>query len=156
LFNRVFSFVTDLYVGGVRFFVHHVGMGLAIFVLICVSAFYMFAKVPKVPKSLVPAEDQGLLMASFVMLPSGASLDRTAAVMSQTEPVFQKNLAVESTTAIAGYDMLSGGLKSSAGAFFLTLKDWSPAWQSARGSAEYGRPVYGADKRHQGWFYPAG
>lgn len=121
VFNRFFDAMTELYVQGVRFFVHHVALGLAIFVVICGAAFYMFEKVPG---SLVPDEDQGLLLA-FVMLPSGASLDRTTAVMNKADDIFQKNPAIESTTAIAGFDMLSGGLKTSAGAFFLTLKDWS-------------------------------
>jgi len=119
-FNRNFERITDRYVSGVRFFIHHMAMGLAIFVAICFAVFYMFEKVPG---SLVPDEDQGLMLA-FVMLPPGASLDRTTAVMNQAEAVFAKNPAMESVTAIAGYDMLSGGLKTSAGAFFLTLKDW--------------------------------
>lgn len=120
LFNRFFDYITGLYVAGVRFFLHHVAAGLAVFVLICAGVFYMFEKVPG---SLVPNEDQGLLLA-FAMLPSGASLDRTSDVMNKAETVFLKNPAIESITAIAGYDMLSGGLKTSAGALFLTLKDW--------------------------------
>ncbi|RCL03017.1 MAG: multidrug efflux pump [Candidatus Tokpelaia sp. JSC189] len=120
-FNYTFERITDWYVSGVRFLIHHIAIGLAIFVAICLSGFYIFEKIPG---SLVPAEDQGLLLA-FVMLPSSASLDRTTAVMNQADAIFAKNPSIESITAIAGFDMLSGGLKTSAGAFFLTLKDWS-------------------------------
>jgi len=120
-FNAFFEKITDAYMVGVNFFVHHVKLGLSIFLLICLSAFFMFRVVPG---SLVPDEDQGVLMA-FVMLPAGASLDRTSKVMTEAENIYLKNPAVDTVTSIAGYDLPSGGLKTSAGAFFLTLKDWS-------------------------------
>jgi len=119
-FNYIFTHITDCYVSGVYFFIHHVAIGLTTFTIICFFTFYMFEKIPK---SLVPAEDQGLMLA-FVILPAGASLDRTTAVMNQAEAIFEKKPSIENITAIAGFDMLSGGLKTNAGVFFLTLKDW--------------------------------
>ncbi|RCL00507.1 MAG: multidrug efflux pump [Candidatus Tokpelaia sp. JSC085] len=120
LFNRIFSSITSLYMKGVNFLIYHIAIGLTLFIAVCVLVFYLFEKIPG---SLVPDEDQGLILA-FAMLPSGASLDRTVAVMSNAQNTFFKNPSIENVMSIAGYDMLSGGLKTSAGALFLTLKDW--------------------------------
>jgi len=119
-FNRLFGWMTDFYVFGVRFFVRHVVLGLVIFLGVCGSVFYLFEKLPS---SLVPAEDQGLIL-TFAMLPPGSSLDRTGAVMRQAEAVFAANPAVEYITSVTGYDIPSGGLKTSAGAIFVTFKHW--------------------------------
>lgn len=121
LFNKIFDKITDYYMHGVTFFIRYSMIGIAIFIVICGSVFYLFQKVPS---SLVPSEDQGNMMA-FVMLPSGASLDRTSKVMRQAESILVKNKAIDSIISIAGFDLMSGGLKTSAGAMFLTLKDWS-------------------------------
>lgn len=120
MFNSFFDKITDLYTSGVRFFIRHVAIGLAVFVLVCGSAVFLFKALPT---SLVPNEDQGILMV-FAMLPSGASLDRTAEVLDQVETILAKNKAVEKITSIGGYDMMSGGLKTSSGTMFLTLTDW--------------------------------
>lgn len=119
-FNRFFDKMTALYVSGVKFFIHRAAVGLAIFLLVCGSVIYMFKVVPG---SLVPDEDQGLFIA-FAMLPAGASMDRTSVVLNETEEILKKNPDIESIVSIAGYDMMSGGLKTSAGVLFVTMTDW--------------------------------
>lgn len=120
-FNSFFNKITDLYVAGVTFFTHHFIVGLVIFAMFCVSAIGLFRVVPT---SLLPDEDQGVMLA-FIMLPSAASMERTREVVRQTEAIFQQESVIEDVTAIVGYDMMSGGLKTSAGAMFLSLKDWN-------------------------------
>ncbi|WP_297323632.1 efflux RND transporter permease subunit, partial [uncultured Bartonella sp.] len=119
-FNNSFQKITDIYVSGVEFFLHRVWWGIAGFVLVCIFTVFMFEKVPS---SLVPDEDQGYILAvSF--LPSASSLDRTQEVVSQAYEILKKNPAVEDIAEIAGYDLLSGGLKTSSGAMFVMFKDW--------------------------------
>lgn len=148
-FNKLFDAITDLYMHGVKFFIRYVAIGIAIFIFVCGSVFYLFEKVPS---ALVPAEDQGVLMV-FVSLPSGASLDRTSKIMTQAEAILSQNKAVDSIVSIAGFDLQSSGLKTSAGAMFLTLKDWS-----VRGSdptqdpRQMTGPIMGATSGIQGGF----
>jgi len=120
-FNAFFGWITRIYVASVRFFVRHVTVGIALFLAICGGTYYLYEKLPT---SLVPAEDMGVVM-TFVMLPPGSSLDRTGEVMRQTEAIFAQHPAIEQVTSFTGYDIPSGGLKTSAGAIFLGLKDWS-------------------------------
>lgn len=119
-YNRLFDRLTGKYVHVVEFFIKNVKIGLGVFLFICLLTYYMF---DKIPNSLVPNEDQGIIMA-FASLPPAASLARTKKTMAEAEGIFLKNPAVKDVTAITGYDMMTGSLKTSAGAFFITLKDW--------------------------------
>ena len=119
-FNETFQKITNLYVSGVSFFVHKFWYGIVCFVLVCVFAVFMFEKVPS---SLVPDEDQGYVLAvSF--LPSASSLERTQGVVDKAYKILKQNPAVENIAELAGYDLLSGGLKTSSGAMFVMFKDW--------------------------------
>jgi multidrug efflux pump len=51
-------------------------------------------------------------------------LERTTAVLDQASANIRKSPAVESVFAVSGFDLLSGGLKTSAGTMFIMLKDW--------------------------------
>jgi HAE1 family hydrophobic/amphiphilic exporter-1 len=75
------------------------------------------------PAGFVPEEDQAYIMAGVIM-PDGASLQRTDAVMSQVESILQKYDAIENASVIAGYSILSGTLQPNAGMVFIQLKDW--------------------------------
>jgi len=119
-FNAFFGWFTQIYVATARFFVRHVVVGLFLFAGLCGGTYYLF---DKLPTSLVPAEDLGIVL-TFVMMPPGSSLDRTGEVMRETEAVFAQHPAVQDITSVTGYDIPSGGLKTSSGAIFLGLKDW--------------------------------
>lgn len=119
-FNNFFDRLTGGYVRGVKYFMQRVVLSLIIFAFVCLSALYMFHKVPS---ALAPNEDQGVLIA-FAMLPPAASLERTREVMAKAEKIYMQNPAIENVTSISGFDLMSGGLKTSAGVFFITLKDW--------------------------------
>lgn len=120
IFNSFFDKITDIYVSGVTFFIHRVWIGLVIFALVCGSVLLLFKVVPS---SLVPDEDQGYILAVSI-LPSASSLERTSAVVEKASKILQANSAVADVAEIAGYDLLSGGIKSSTGTMFVILKDW--------------------------------
>ena len=121
IFNRYFDRLSAGYTSGVRFFARRFVIGLLIFVGILAATGILFRTIPG---SLVPDEDQGFLIGATV-LPPAASLHRTIAAMDQSSANLQKHPAVENVFAIAGFDLLSGGLKPSAGTTFVTLKDWN-------------------------------
>ncbi|ARE42458.1 RND efflux system, inner membrane transporter (plasmid) [Rhodovulum sp. P5] len=120
LFNRAFARATDGYSAGVRFFVRRWVTGLGIFGVVCGTAGWLFLTVPG---SLVPDEDQGTII-GVAMLPPAASLDRTVDAMTQVSETLRRHPAVEHVMAVAGFDLFSGSMKSSAGTTFVGLTDW--------------------------------
>lgn len=121
LFNRFFDSVTSGYTAGVRFFVKRFVVGLALVAVLLGATAWLFVRLPS---SLVPNEDQGVML-TVAILPPAASLSRTEAVMNQASANIRNHPAVENVFEISGFDLLSGGLKTSAGAAFVSLKDWS-------------------------------
>lgn len=120
-FNGAFDRMTAGYTAGVRFFVRRIAVGLLITAGILGATGYMFMTIPG---SLVPDEDQGVLF-SIAVLPPAASLSRTQAVVDTASRNFQNHPAVDNVFAVSGFDLLSGGMKTSAGTSFVSLKDWS-------------------------------
>lgn len=120
-FNSAFEAVTHGYIGGVKLAIRSSLVTLVIFGLLCFSAFKLSRAVPG---GFLPSEDQGYLFA-VVMLPDGASLDRTQRVIEQAEAFFLANEAVEHVVSLGGYDLLNGGTTSSnMGIIFVPLKPY--------------------------------
>ncbi|MEG6552480.1 efflux RND transporter permease subunit, partial [Desulfocurvibacter africanus] len=118
-FNSAFDAMTSGYTAGVRQAIRFVPVSLAIFGLLCYAAYSLQ---PRVPTGFLPDEDQGFVMA-FVVLPDGASLDRTDALTRAAEEFFLNHPAVENTVVLGGLDFLSGGITStSASSMFVKLK----------------------------------
>ncbi|MGU3401039.1 efflux RND transporter permease subunit [Brucellaceae bacterium D45D] len=120
VFNRFFDRITSGYTSAVRFFLKRIAIGLLIFAAVIGATYYLFEKVPG---SLLPDEDQGFLF-SVAVLPPAASLERTTNVLNQASENIRKHPAVENVFAVSGFDLLSGGLKTSSGTMFIMLKDW--------------------------------
>ena len=120
IFNRFFERVTAGYTAGVGFLARRFAIGLVAFAALLVATGYLFYAVPG---SLIPDEDQGIML-GVVVLPPAASLHRTAAAMDSAAGTISEHPAVENVFAISGYDLLAGGMKTSAGTMFVTLKDW--------------------------------
>lgn len=119
-FNIWFTNISIAFSKAVNILLKRVKFGLLMFGGICILGAGLFILLPH---ALVPSEDQGSIMA-FAMLPPGSSLKKTLHVMDQAEKIFQANSAIKNIVSISGLDLFSGGLKSSAGAFFISLKDW--------------------------------
>ncbi len=118
-FNSAFEAMTSGFTTGVRQAIRFVPVSLAIFGLLCYAAFSLQQRVPT---GFLPDEDQGFVLA-FVMLPDGASLDRTDKLTRDAEQFFLGHPAVESTVLLGGLDFLSGGITStSAATMFVRLK----------------------------------
>jgi HAE1 family hydrophobic/amphiphilic exporter-1/multidrug efflux pump len=75
------------------------------------------------PGSLVPDEDQGFYIAA-VILPDGASLERTDKMVAEVTKAIQSNPANLDVVAFTGFDFLGGGFRNNAATIFVTQTPW--------------------------------
>jgi hydrophobe/amphiphile efflux-1 (HAE1) family protein len=121
-FDRAFGRITAGYVGGVRLAIRGSLLTLMVFALLCFATWRMSQKVPA---GFLPEEDQGYVIA-VVVLPEGASLDRTQAVVRKAEQFFRDQPAVQHIVALSGFDILNGGVASTNTAvLFVPLKPFA-------------------------------
>ena len=140
-FNTGFQKLTNGYGAGVAFIMRRSFIALILFAGLLGGTYYFFQSIPG---SLVPDEDQGVNFA-VAILPPAASLSRSTAVMQQVYQNLKDNPAVQDVTAFAGFDLLSGSQKSSAGVAFVTLKDWSQRTDPALDARNMTGAIMGAN-----------
>lgn len=118
-FNASFDGVTNGYVRGVTVASRHLLFTLAVF---GVLVFALWRVQAIVPSGFLPDEDQGYVI-SAVIMPDGASLERTDALARRAEQFYLNHPAVENVTLLGGLDIVSGRVNtSSAATMFVTLK----------------------------------
>jgi hydrophobic/amphiphilic exporter-1 (mainly G- bacteria), HAE1 family len=76
------------------------------------------------PTSFIPTEDQGTIYAS-ITTPSGATLERTEAVMNQIDKAALTIKEVESSSSLSGFSMMTDGVGASFGMATINLKPWN-------------------------------
>ena len=129
-FNRAFGGFTSAYVSGVRLAIRHAVISVVLFAVLGYSV-YRFSQ--EVPTSFLPEEDQGIVI-SAVLLPDGASLDRTDKLIRRAEAFFMSHPAVLTVSTLGGYDFLTGGIVSgNAGAMFVKLKPFEERHEPGMG-----------------------
>ncbi|HET9371545.1 MAG TPA: efflux RND transporter permease subunit, partial [Vicinamibacterales bacterium] len=119
-FNKIFGWGTDRYVSFAGVLIRKSIRSLAFIGILCYAT---YALVGRIPGGFVPEEDQGYLLVN-ALLPDGASLERTDAVMKKAEAVLARNEAVEGYNAVSGFSLLTGAYSSNIGFFFVQLKPW--------------------------------
>ncbi len=75
----------------------------------------------KIPKGFIPAQDQNITI-TIVNLPSGASIERTDAVISKATQALLSIPDVRNTVGVAGYSAATNTTASNVGAIFTVLK----------------------------------
>jgi HAE1 family hydrophobic/amphiphilic exporter-1/multidrug efflux pump len=119
-FNNWFHNVTGHYVSGVGFMVRRAGLGIVLFALMVAATIWLWRLTPG---SLVPDEDQGFYI-SAIILPDGASLERTDKVVSEVIQIVKSNPYNLDVVAFTGFDFLGGGFRNNAATMFVTQKHW--------------------------------
>src|SRR6266571_2716697 len=119
-FNDWFHRVTGRYTDGVAWMIRRGGIGIALFAGMVALAVGLWRITPG---SLVPDEDQGYYIAA-VILPDGASLERTDRVVSEVVEAIRSNPANENAIAFTGFDFIGGGFRNNAATIFITQKHW--------------------------------
>jgi HAE1 family hydrophobic/amphiphilic exporter-1 len=119
-FNRVFQRSTDGYVHGARMLVRRSFLTIVIVAVVVVGA-GLFGGALRT--GFVPDEDQGIFGVN-VMLPPGASLERTSATLAQVEQILGTLEEVESYQTIGGYGAVTSTYQPNFGTVFVRLKPW--------------------------------
>ncbi len=130
-FNRGFDGLSHGYsrlVGGLTGRV--VGLGAMLIVYVCVIAGVVhLARVT--PTGFIPQQDQGYLI-TVVQLPSGASLERTTAVVREVARRADQVDGVANAVIISGFDGATFTNTTNGGVVFLTLKPFDERVKSGR------------------------
>ena len=119
-FNRWFARVTDRYENGGAWMIRRGVLGLLLFAGMVALAGWLWRATPG---SLVPDEDQGFYI-SAVILPDGATLQRTDRVVGEVIEAIKSNPNNDDVVAFTGFDFLGGGFRNNAATIFVTQKHW--------------------------------
>ena len=119
-FNAGWARTVGLYMSIVGKFLRRPWVAMGLYFILVFLAFWGFAKWPT---SYVPQEDMGYLIAS-VELPTGASLERTNAVMKEVNDRLLEFPEIKNVVSISGMSFIGGGDSSNYGSFFIVLNPW--------------------------------
>src|SRR5439155_20140411 len=120
LFNAGFLETTKHYTNGVAWMLRRAAIGLLLFFVMVGAATYLWFRTPG---SLVPDEDQGFYIAA-VILPDGATLERTDRVVGKVLEAIKSNPNNEDAVAFTGFAFLGGYFRNNAATIFVTQKPW--------------------------------
>jgi len=119
-FNRFFLRVTGHYTSGVTWLIRRGAVGLLLFAGMVALTIGLWRHTPG---SLVPDEDQGFYIGA-VILPDGATLERTDKVVAQVEQAIKANPNNADVVSFTGFDFLGGGMRNNAATIFVTQIPW--------------------------------
>jgi len=119
-FNRMFDRSNKRYQSAVSRIIHRAAPYLVIYVVIVIVMVAIFLRQPS---GFLPDEDQGILY-SQIVLPAGATQERTLKVIEQVEHHFlvDEKDSVATMFGVAGFSF--GGSGQNAGLAFVRLKPW--------------------------------
>ncbi len=137
-FDQWFDKLTQKY-GKLVSFILHKGLVSAIIMAVLFLATLGLFKI--VPGSLLPTEDQGIIMVAAQLDPS-SSLSASDKVSKEMEDVLLSLPAVEKEMTFAGYDMLTGAQKNNSVASFVMLKPWDERKEEDESSTAAVKQVY--------------
>lgn len=130
-FNKVFKNSSSHYTHSVAAMLTRTGRFLLLYGLLVIGMGILFARMPT---SFLPAEDQGIF-ATQVILPSGATQERTQKILDQVSLYYRENekLNVQNVVTVNGFGFAGRG--QNMGIAFVGLKPWSER-QGAENSVE--------------------
>jgi len=118
-FNRGFDRTNTNYQRGVAGMLKRPVRSMLVYGAIVAIMAVMFIRLPT---SFLPEEDQGIFL-TMVQLPTGASIERTDAVLAKVTEHYQQDNAVISAFTVSGFSFAGRG--QNVGLAFVRLKDWS-------------------------------
>ena len=120
-FNKGYAKFETKYIGMVNHMVHKSGFYSLVATLLVVISIVGFARVPT---GFIPMEDQGYIMMS-VLLPDGASIGRTDAVLKKLTTEARKVPGVEDVIAVSGISALDNNASlANSGLLHVMFKPW--------------------------------
>lgn len=125
-FNLFYDRLSDRYLGGVSFVITR---RIVLFLILVVFTLGTGLLGKILPTGFIPNEDQGTFYVS-VTTPSGATLERTKAVVNEVQKSCLGEKSIESVSTLAGTNILSDGTGATYGTCLINLKDWNSRKQS--------------------------
>jgi hydrophobe/amphiphile efflux-1 (HAE1) family protein len=101
--------------------VRRAALGLIALFVVLISAGWLFKITPT---GFLPDEDQGAIFGEIV-LPEGASVNRTNAVSSRVQDIIRNTKGVAGVTEVVGYSLLDTQVKSNTSMLIITLQPFS-------------------------------
>lgn len=123
-FNRVFTWVTNTYVGHVTSAIRHAPRWMLVYGVLALLIGFMFWKLPG---GFLPEEDQGYAIA-IVQLPAGATISRTSEALIKAADIIKQNKAVDEVLQVAGFSFVGRG--ENVGLAFIRMKDYADREES--------------------------
>ncbi|KTD20210.1 RND multidrug efflux transporter Mex [Legionella lansingensis] len=121
-FDQLYNPLEKAYIRFIDRLVHRSGRTCLIGILLVAVAIFGLTRVPT---GFIPIEDQGYLILN-VLLPDGASLDRTDTVLNELSKKASKIGGVENVISIDGISLLDNNSSlANAGVIYVMFKDWS-------------------------------
>ncbi len=121
-FDRIYNPIEEKYVNFISQLTHRskeVSVIGAILIILAIVGLM------RVPTGFIPIEDQGYLVVN-VMLPDGASLNRTEQVINELSSKIAKVDGVDNVISIDGISLLDNNANlANAGVVYVTLKSWA-------------------------------
>ncbi len=117
-FNGGFNYMTNRYVGGLKFLVAKKWWSMGGLALVVLATVFMMNRTKT---GFIPTEDQGFV-AVAVSTPSGTSLSGTNKIFKQAEDQLKTLPSARFVTALSGFNFLTQSSSPSAGVIFLLLK----------------------------------
>jgi len=118
MFDRFFERVTGRFVGAVGFMIRRGLRFMIVYAVIIAGVVLLFKTIPG---GFVPEEDKGTLFV-VIDLPSGASPERTSAVMQQVEGIVRAEPGVRDLISVLGFSVFYR--YANQGFIYVTLKQW--------------------------------
>jgi hydrophobe/amphiphile efflux-1 (HAE1) family protein len=122
LFNTAFDRLTRAYSATVRLALRLAIVSILLFGAVLFAGWHL---IQRTPTGFIPDEDQGYVICA-VILPDGASTERTDRFVKDVEKWFMAHPAVSHTIMLGGLDLFGGSVNATNSAtLFVPLKDWS-------------------------------
>jgi len=117
----------DGYASIVRRLTRIAALGLVVLAAVLAGTGWLFTTTPT---GFLPSEDQGAIFGEIV-LPDGASVNRTDAVTKRIEETIRKTAGVQGVMSVVGYSLIDGQVKSNAALLVLSLKPFADRTEPA-------------------------
>lgn len=118
VFDEYYKRFENKYLSVVEYFLTHIKRAVLAMVFLILATFGLFKITPG---SLLPDEDQGIMMGCAFLDP-GASLERSVNVSNYMDYIAGSDKAVADHAVVAGYDLIGGGPRNNAVTMFVKLK----------------------------------
>jgi len=120
-FNNGFTKLLGRYKRILELIVNRRLVTVVVLILFCLGTWQLSNNIPS---GFIPNEDQGVFYV-IVQTPTGSTLERTNAVISQIQKVANSLEEVNSVSSTAGFEILTEGTGACSGTCLVNLKDWS-------------------------------